>query len=799
MDAEKWQRARQLFDELADLPPEEWPRAMQDRGIDDPELREELLALLQADREDVIRTVVEDQAPHVLAELSDDDNEGEQQKLTGLNVGPFRLIEEIGKGGMGTVWLASRVDGEFEQKVAVKLIRSGWDAAEMLGRFRAERQILAHLNHPNIAHLIDGGVTADGRPWLALEYVDGSDLRSYCDERQLDLAARLKLFLTVCAAVSHAHAHLVVHRDLKPSNLLVTRDGEIKLLDFGIAKLIDSDASHASLQRVFTPEYAAPEQVRGEVMTTAVDVYALGLLLYELLTGKRPYKVKNSTPAAYERAILDQEPTRPSLAFTGLDDEEDLVARAAQREMSPQRLRRELRGDLDAIVLRALRKQPEQRYASVGDFAADIENHLHKRPVIARRGGWRYRSSRFLRRHAIAVVSVTLAAIALIGGLVVTLHQRNLARIEADKSERVLDFMVDNFRLANPAASDGAKITARELLDRGAQRISGELEQVPEAHAQLLETMGQAYAGIGDATESLKLYESALKLREGLDDPVSMANALLLKSSALKNLTRNTESAAVAKQARDLLPEFPTNDKGRAVEARILGMGAMHLFLAKNYVEAKADWTRMYEIQRDLYGPHDERTFDTTMLISRVLGSQGDADGSIAKIREVIEQLKRVQPPRKSQLLEAYNALGSAETKRERYDLAELADRESARLCLEVYGPDHWYVAIALNNLGRDLVSLNRHADAIDPLTESVRIARKVLPPTHGLLAASLKNLASAEFGTGNYAEAKRDYEAALEIHRQKPDTRGVAPAEIIERIKACDTALASAGKAKPA
>ncbi|MEO7916151.1 MAG: serine/threonine-protein kinase [Dokdonella sp.] len=797
MDTENWKRVRALFDALVELPPEQWSARLDELGIDDPALRDEVMALLRADGEDVVRTVIDEQAPGVLHDLSQRENAVEQQRLEGQTVGVFRLVREVGQGGMGTVWLATRVDGEFEQKVAVKLIRTGWDAAAMIGRFRAERQILAHLNHPNIAHLIDGGVTDDGRPWLALEYVDGIDQRSYCDEHQLDIAARLKLFRTVCAAVSHAHAHLVVHRDLKPSNLLVNRSGAIKLLDFGIAKLIDRDSSHASLQRVFTPEYAAPEQVRGEVVTIAVDVYALGLLLYELLTGRRPYKVKNSTPAAYERAILDQEPTRPSLAFASDDDAIDLAERALQREMSPQSLRRELRGDLDAIVLKALRKQPEQRYASVADFSADIENHLRRRPVLARRGGWRYRASRFLRRHAIAAASVSLAVAALVTGLVIALQQRDLARVEANKSERVLNFMVDNFRLADPSTSGGAKITARELLDRGSQRISAALEDVPEAHAELLETMGQAYAGIGEFDQSLELYEPALTLRESLRDPVALAQALLFKASALKNQTRNAESLAVNEQARALIADFPSGKEGRAVEAKILDLGALHLFVAKKYQAALSAWKETYAIKRELYGALDERTLDTQMMISRVMGSQGDVDGSIAKIKEAIAQIKLAQPPRKAQLYEAYNALGTAESKRERYDIAEAANRESVALGVEVYGPDHWYVAISFNNLGRDLNDQKRHLDAIEPLTEAVRIARKALPPTHGFSAAALKNLAAAEFGARRYAEAKRDYESVLAIYLQKPETLGVKRGEIAAQIAACDAALADAEKAR--
>jgi len=442
MDAPRWNRVRELFDQTIDLPEAEWETALA-RQCDDDALRGEVLALLRADAAASGRTEMRARAPDVVARLAEQLDEAGSGVHSGLRLGAFRLLREIGRGGMGAVWLAERADGEFEQQVAIKLIRGGWDAAETQQRFRAERQILAGLQHPNIAHLVDGGVTADGRPWLALEYVDGVDLRAWCDAQQLDLRQRLELFLTVCEAVQHAHQRLIVHRDLKPSNLLVSRDGVVKLLDFGIAKLIDNDAAGVSATRIFTPEYAAPEQVRGEVVTTAVDIYALGLLLYELLSGQRPYKVENSTPAAYERAILDQEPTRPSLAVTR--DADAAQAIAAKRHLTPERLRRELRGDLDAIVLKALRKEPALRYANASEFAADVQRHLQRRPVLARRGGWRYRAARFVRRHALAVGLATLLVSALCVGLALVLYQAQNVRREAQKSRQVLDFMIGVF------------------------------------------------------------------------------------------------------------------------------------------------------------------------------------------------------------------------------------------------------------------------------------------------------------------------------------------------------------------
>ncbi|WP_257386878.1 serine/threonine-protein kinase, partial [Tahibacter caeni] len=418
MDAQRWRLVRDLFETVVDLDPQDWEAQLLRHAPDDAALRVEVLGLLHADAAATRATGMLEQAPDIVAglaqELTGRHGPAASGACTGERLGPFALVREIGRGGMGAVWLAERADGEFAQQVAIKLIRGGWDAAEAQARFRAERQILASLQHPHIAHLVDGGVGADGRPWLALDYVDGVDLHSWCDARQLDLRQRLDLFLNVCDAVAHAHQHLVVHRDLKPSNILVRRDGVVKLLDFGIAKLLDPQSASISTMRLFTPEYAAPEQVRGELVTTAVDIYALGLLLYELLSGQRPYKVDRPTPAAYERAILDQEPTRPSLSLTRDAAQADAVA--ANRHLTPQRLRRELRGDLDAIVLKALRKQPQQRYASVGELVADVRRYLQRQPVAARRGNWRYRTARFLQRHAAATALGAVAVLALAAG-----------------------------------------------------------------------------------------------------------------------------------------------------------------------------------------------------------------------------------------------------------------------------------------------------------------------------------------------------------------------------------------------
>src|SRR5262245_39139783 len=372
--AEGWQRIKGILDDALEAPAGERAALIAARCEGDEELRREVESLAAAaegwtfiDRPasgDPAPVYEEDRPPHA-----------------GDRLGAYELLSELGSGGMGMVYLARRADDEFQKRVAIKLIRPGMASDFALQRFRSERQIAASLEHPNIARLLDGGATPDGKPYFVLEHVDGEPLTEYCDRRSLPIPERLRLFLEVCMPVMYAHQNLVVHRDIKPRNILVTPEGEPKLLDFGIAKLLDPEANEGAgetgtLFRMMTPDYASPEQIRGERITTASDVYALGVVLYELLAGKKPYAVTGNTPGELLRVVCERDPEKPSVTAN----------------------RRELRGDLDAIVGKAMRKEPERRYASVAAFADDIRNHMAGRPVLARRGTFVYRAGKFARR-----------------------------------------------------------------------------------------------------------------------------------------------------------------------------------------------------------------------------------------------------------------------------------------------------------------------------------------------------------------------------------------------------------------
>ena len=500
--------AERLLERALDLAPED-RAAFLDAELDDPELRRTLDAILAEEERTGFLDPGGVRARPTFRDLED---ALDRRAPRPERVGPYRLLEEIGRGGMARVFEAERTAGGFDQKVAIKLIRWRGQSEAVRERFQQERQILAGLSHPAIAGLLDGGET-EGHPWFAMELVDGDPIESYCRAHGLGLGPRVELFIKVAEAVGYAHRSLVVHRDLKSSNVLVTRAGDVKLLDFGIAKLVQPEAAELTSvdQQPMTPEFASPEQVLGERVTTASDVYQLGHLLYRLLTDRSPYPGDTTTPSYFHRAILTDTPAPPSQAALASSEPEPDPVAGSERSSVPWAA--ELRGDLDAIVLKALRKEPERRYATVEGLLEDLSAHLHGRPVKARPDSLGYRLRKFLARHRAAVgvamaASLLLAAAAVLFTVRLT-RERDRAVREARKATAVAEFLAETFGASDPSLAQGELPTARDLLDRGAARIEAELAEEPEVRADLLETMGLAYRSLG-------LYEPAEELLRGL-------------------------------------------------------------------------------------------------------------------------------------------------------------------------------------------------------------------------------------------------------------------------------------------
>ncbi|UCD24208.1 MAG: serine/threonine protein kinase, partial [Gemmatimonadota bacterium] len=461
-------------------------------------------------------------------------DESEPDRLQGSRIGKYRLVQLIGRGGMGAVYLAERDDQQFEMQTALKILPVGLESEESRSRFFFERQILARLKHPTIAQLLDGGVTDDGTPYYVMEHVDGLPIDEYCDAQGLTINGRLSVFLQVCEAVQHAHQNLIVHRDLKPGNILVTDSGQVKLLDFGIARVLDPDEPGATgvtrteQAHPMTLAYASPEQVRGETVTTASDVYALGVILYKLLAGRHPHRLPFTSPTDAQRIICEELPVPPSTVLR--QTAEDAATAAAGSAPDPaghpasvRKLIRQLSGDLDTIVMMALRKEPERRYTSVEQLASDVERYLAGRPVSAQKDTLRYRASRFVRRNKIAVavsigfaaLLVALVTVAMVFAVTSASQSRAIAR-EAETTEQVSTLLVDLFRTADPVEGFGDTVRVRTILDRSTDRIDDDLQDQPEIRARLTNVLARVYGNLGLHDEALELHRKAVDLQREL-------------------------------------------------------------------------------------------------------------------------------------------------------------------------------------------------------------------------------------------------------------------------------------------
>lgn len=515
LDLSRWQRLSELLDEGLALEPQAhsaWFESLQGPDAElVPKLRGMLSCATRKDREFLSRPVALPELMHSIAGDHD---------APGREIGPYRLISELGSGGMGTVWIAELSDGSIKRQVALKLPIFRW--APGLGeRMRRERDILASLEHPNIARLYDAGVTQESRPYLALEYVKGQPIDNYCSTHALDTRARLQLFLQVAQAVSHAHGRLVVHRDLKPNNILVTNEREVRLLDFGIAKILNGDDRSAveavsALTRItgrtLTLGYASPEQIRGERVTIASDVYSLGVVLYELLTGRRPYTPKRVSIGALEDAITEQD------------------ARAASR-VAPPEVARQLRGDLDAILAKALKKEIPDRYLSVESFAADIGRHLGGEPVLAQPDSALYRARKFIRRNARAVAAGVAVLVAIGAGTSVAIWQARAARIEAGRADEVKRFIASIFGSAVPRDGVGGQVLAADLLTAAASRIENELVSNPRAAAELGVIVGESFGDLGEREKGEQVLRAAITRAErvlGRGDRITLRGKMQL-------------------------------------------------------------------------------------------------------------------------------------------------------------------------------------------------------------------------------------------------------------------------------
>ena len=604
MTPERWQEIKGALNGALELNPGERAAFLDRACANDASLRQEVEVLLASDQDVGAAFLNECQDFKLIFESTTDSTSSAKLlepsgTWIGQRVGPYKIVQQIGIGGMGEVYRAFRADDTYRKEVALKVVRGGEDSRFVVNRFKNERQILASLDHPNIARLHDGGATEDGVPYFVMELIDGVPIDEYCDRHKLAVNERLKLFLQICSAVQYAHQRLIIHRDIKPSNILVTSDGTPKLLDFGIAKILDSEAVTGQFEptltvlRLLTPGYASPEQIKGETITTVSDVYSLGIVLYELLTGRHPYRRQNSTPQEITHAACEIEPEKPSTAVRRVkttaghcnSQGSSAVPHAGD---SPERQSRRLRGDLDNVVLMALRKEPQRRYASVEQFAEDIRRHLESLPVFARPDTFSYRTSKFMVRHTAAVLAAIVVTMTVMAGLAVTLHEARIARAQQDRAEQRFN---DVRELANSLMFDvhdsiqdlPGSTPARKLLVDRALRYLDSLARDAASDESLQHELGTAYekvgtvqgnpfgANLGDTQGALESYRKALAIRQSLlhsnpsdiDSEVAVARTQRLIAAIIGNrgdpasISQTKQALATAEQAFHIAPSNP--------------------------------------------------------------------------------------------------------------------------------------------------------------------------------------------------------------------------------------------------
>jgi len=766
-----WRTVDALFAEALERPADERTAFLRARCGDDPALYQEIIALLSVN-EEAGAVLGESAAAFVEPLLADlRDSLAEEPGLPqGTRVGPYRIERLIGRGGMGNVYLAERADGTFTKQVALKLIRRGMDTDEVLARFRRERQLLAGLDHPNIARLLDGGASDDGRPYLVMELVEGEPITRYADRLALSVEQRLDLFAQVAKAVQAAHQRLIVHRDLKPSNILVTTEGQVKLLDFGVARLIapetaaEDPLTRAGL-RLVTPEYAAPEQLRGEPVTTSADVYSLGVVLFELLVGRRP-------AVSEDRGLVKQpdEITIPTRQPRGSELVDEVAGR--KRSSTQARLGRRLRGDLDTILLTALHEDTARRYPSVEAFLDDIQRHLRTLPINARRDSVGYRSRRFVRRHRFAVgATVCFIGLLLVALAAVALQQRETA-VQRDRAElelaqkmEVTAFLTELFGSSAPEQAQGDTLTSFDLLARGAARLETDLADQPVVQGHLLHILSTVNSRMGDANAALALAERALEVRTGAfgSSHPDVAESVNQLASVLMDMGRYDEASAWYTEALEMRLDLFGPGHPMVAES-MLNLGLI-LTYRGSYVEAEPLLRQVVAIDRNRHGDmHADvaTALNNLAILLYYQGKYGEAEAALAEALGIRRVVYGAMHPRV-----AITGNNLAAVRREMGDLegAEALLEESLSITRHSGGNEHPDLVGTRSNLARVIAQRGRPAEAEQHLKEAIRLGRTVLG-VHPELADALANLGGVQIELQRYEEALGTLEEALAMNK---------------------------------
>jgi eukaryotic-like serine/threonine-protein kinase len=732
MNCNRRKEIERVFEAALDQPAPARRRWVSDVCGGDEDLRASVLRLLRAHQR---AEGILDHSAAAASGLREPDAEHVAER----RIGAYRLVREVGRGGMSIVYLAERDDRQYRQTVAVKVIRRGLDTPDLVQRFLAERQILASLSHPNIARLLDGGTTADGLPYLVMEYVDGEPLTDYCDRRRLTVEQRLQLFVAISRTVHHAHRNLIVHRDLKPSNILVTGDGEIRLLDFGIAKLLDPHHFPSALPqtgpelRLMTPAYASPEQLRGEPVTTAADVYGLGVVLCELLTGEHP----------------------------------------SRRQTRGARPRGRRRGDLDRIVTVALREEPERRYPSAEQLAEDVEYYLARRPIRARGDSLPYRLGRFATRHRWGVAAAAAFVLLLVGyAATLTIKEREVraalehASLEAERSEQVTAFLLRLFEATDPDEVGSDAITASQLLERGAARAE-QFAHEPAAQAQMLDVIGRTWQHLGRYERAQPLLERALALRRGIFGDANAVVAESLHHLARLHHARGELDAAEALFRQALHTQRQLRGDEHVQAARVLaGLAVVHRDRGE-HAHAESLGREVLEMRRRILGEEHPEVAESLHALAEVLRRDGRYTDARPLFRQALALRERLLGDGHPAVAETLYSL--AVLLQQHGDVSEVESlyRRALAIYRTSFGTEHPAIAAATSNLGL-LMFRQGDLEAADSLyRQALAMRRNVLGAEHPDVAVSLGLLAAVQRRKGELAEAEALYRESLAMQRR--------------------------------
>ena len=785
MQPELWAQIEEIVQSALDCPPENRSALLDAACGDHAELRREVESLLATHENGTFTgSPVFADGLRVLERLNAKASEGRR-------IGAYRILREIGRGGMGTVYLAARADDAFEKLVAIKIIRRGLDSDELIRRFQNERQILAMLDHPNIARLLDGGSTEDGLPYLVMEHIEGDPVDAFCNSRNLTIAERLRLFQQVCAAVQYAHQNLVIHRDIKPGNVLVTTEGVPRLLDFGIAKLLapgmEPGNATQTVFRPLTPEYASPEQVLGAPITTASDVYSLGVLLYVLLTGHSPYR-RMSSPAEIERSVCEGEPERPSVRVV---------------KEAPDRLSRRLRGDLDNIVMMALRKEPRRRYASVEQLSEDITRHLKNRPVIARPDTRGYRVVKFVQRNKAWVAVAAVIFMILTGGIAATSWQAHVARTERAKAARVNAFLQEmvGYSGVSPGTPNhkAHDATVAEMLDDAAQRVETELAGQPEVKAEMLGTIGGTYMTQAKYELGRRYLGEAYDLDVKLYGPDARQTAAVMHLLAdLAYLTG--DYAAADSWFQKAIPIYRRHANDRDFEIRLFVAMLSDAAFVKRAVgrpdEAEALWREALACGPRLPSKYRSQSISPKTFLAQLYLDRGDLKKADAMASEASQQLRMLGSDRFS-LAQSLIDLGTVRRLQGRYAEADPLIEEGTNLYIRAQGESHPNVAFGLVSLAQSRYDQGRYDLAEQETHQAIEILDKLPKQTHAHVRAYV-SLGRIYVKTGRLTEAEPLLRRALAIAKQKVPQRNTYMATALGSLGECLMAERRYAEAEP-